>query len=142
MGEVVDFPGFDERTWREMEDAFSAGLRQCGVSADGTRWIITEWKQRMMEALPSLEVHIAVPHPVDVTPRERQIAETVGNAVMSRWRELLQDVVFQLLMVVIDLYYALQPGNPPTASKQMTADILKFIRARKPAENDDRDTMT
>jgi hypothetical protein len=133
MGDIVEFPGFDERAWRAMDDAFRGGLKQCGASDEGTEWILSEWKRRMRLALPSLQFSLDVVCPANATQGERKLAETVGNAVMDRWRDLLQNVAGQLMLAIVDLYHA-QPGNPPAASKQTIADILKFIPVGKDAD--------
>src|SRR4051794_26602617 len=48
MGEFVDFPTFDERSWHEIEGAIRRALLEGGLHAAGVDWICEDMKPRYL----------------------------------------------------------------------------------------------
>ena len=56
MGEVVQFPGLDERAWREIESGFEEVMLGNGVSREAIEWILSDIRPRLLAATKSTNI--------------------------------------------------------------------------------------
>ncbi len=127
MGEVLEFPGFDERNWRGIEAAVADGLKQCGMPDDGIAWVQSELKRRLLHPLRSTTVSIEVPMPAALSPFARDLATTIGKKFQEQYRDILDALTGQIIWAVIELYLARLAEPPPSPPRK--AQFLSFSQA-------------
>jgi hypothetical protein len=81
MAEIFDFPGADERAWRERSAPIGNELRRQGFSAEAIEWILGEWWRRTVAQVP---------------PSAK--LESPENA-----REIIASLIGGILLAVVDL---------------------------------------
>jgi hypothetical protein len=123
MGEVIEFPAFDERHWQHINEQIGAQLRSGGIPEDGVRWILAEAKQRVMAAAvpsgvrPFQKIEIAV---TGAEQESLQKAITIGQS-------LIDGFMVQIYLLVLEIYLSSRV-LPPALQQKTPAQILKFER--------------
>ncbi len=129
MAKVVEFPGFDERIWREYRLGFSKMLTEAGVPDEGIAWVLAELKRRVLTAIPSFRASVPVPTLNDASPPQIDAATIAINAVEEHFRSLINGLVAQLFISLLELYMSQSNGLAPTL--EMNAKIVQLIPGGK-----------
>ena len=130
MGDLVQFPGFDEREWLAMETTLIDQLTALGIPGDQAEWIRSEWKQRMLTAMQSLRRSVQVTTPAAQTPEAIEFATAAVKETERQFHLIIENLARQLLFAVIELSGAHFGGPPPA---KMKAQILELIPGGKNA---------
>ena len=129
MGDVVQFPSFDERQWLEMETALIDGLAGLGLPGEQVEWIQSEWKRRMLAAIHSLQYSVQMPPTAGITQEAIEFAEAAVKQMEKQFRPIVANLAGQLLSVVAEMSAAHFNSAPPPA--KMKAQILELIPGGK-----------
>ncbi len=129
MGEVVEFPGFDERLWREIQFGFANILKRSSVPEEGVAWILSETRRRVDEAIPSLRTSVSVPALADASPQQVEAASIAMKATQEYFSALILGLTGQLVVALCELYMSQSNGAPPT--REMKAQIVELIPGGK-----------
>jgi hypothetical protein len=126
MGEVVEFPGFDERKWDEIEATFRDYMLGQGMPREAVEWVLADMKPRIL-AVPNRGTVKLVD--LDTSDAVAAIKEAVLRTV-AVMRETTSAMLGQIFTIEMELYWAKFGGNlPPMPSDlpQMTAKILELF---------------
>lgn len=129
MGDVVEFPGFDERQWLGMQTALVDAMTRLGVPLEQAEWISTEWKNRATAAVPSIQKSVPVTAPPNIPPEAWEFARTSVEAVEKTFQQITEAMLMALLTAVVDL--SAFHFNKPPPSEKMKAQILTLIAGGK-----------
>jgi len=106
MGDIVDFPGFDERVLRQMLASVEAILRQTALPAGGRAWVLSETERRIRVAIPSFgRIAFSIPA---LPGASAQAVEAAGQIAVTASKEhfqtMLLGLVKELVLVLTQLY--------------------------------------
>ena len=103
MGEIVAFPGFDERVWRRLEADGSELLRGLGFSEASATLILSDWKARVVAAVRSFELPVDQPRK-GLTPEVCQHLDGILKSAELQVQQLTENLVAQLFVTVCELW--------------------------------------
>jgi hypothetical protein len=121
MGDVVDFPGFDERQWLGMQTTLVDELTRLGMALEQAEWISTEWKNRATAAVPSIRISVPVTALPNMTPEVWEFARASVDAVEKKFKQINGAMLATLLSAVAEL--SAFHFNKPPPSEKMSAQI-------------------
>ncbi len=100
MGDIIQFPGFDERSWREFEPGLRDTLVTAGADTKAIDWVCADLKKRFLAVQMQMQPSFAIP----------QICEhPVKNAVdtcVKFMHEAMNRSLLQMVLLELELYYA------------------------------------
>ena len=105
MGDVIQFPGFDERSWNEMEPEIRSGLVNAGTPLEITEWICGDIKKRYLAA------NVQYTLSVSATEQSRQDVMDAVNACVRIMHDATSRFLFQIIELEIELYFAKHAGE-------------------------------
>jgi len=137
MGDVVKFPGFDERQWLVWETTIIDGLTGEGVPREQAEWTRSEWKRRMVHAVQSIQASVSVPSSPSVRPDAIEFAQAVAKEVEKHFHQIITRLSWELLLAVSELCAA--HFNAPPPPEKAKAQILKLITGDKHDADDGKE---
>jgi hypothetical protein len=105
MGEVIQFPGFDERQWLEIETGFRDLMLGHGVSREVIEWILADVKPRVLSAQLSTTISISPDAENPVQEAVTQVSKFMQDATSA--------LILQMLKLEGELYWARFGGDRP-----------------------------
>lgn len=106
MGDVIQFPGFDERAWREFEPTIRSVLKQVGGTAEMADWVCKDMKPRF------LAVNLETTLPLKSTLQSYGDVVEAAKACTNVMHQATSQMLLQILNLEIELYGAMHPmGN-------------------------------
>lgn len=100
MGEIVQFPGFDERAWREIEPAIRGALLNAGGPMEMADWICEDIKKRFLAANVRTTLTLAM------NEHSREHVAGAVKACVQLMHDATSRMMLQILELEIELYGA------------------------------------
>lgn len=100
MGEVIQFPGFDERTWREIEPTIRKVLLDARGPADMADWVCDDMKNRFLAANAQTTLTL------ETNDHSRQHVTDAVTACVRFMHDATNRMLLQMLRLEIELYGA------------------------------------
>jgi hypothetical protein len=126
MGDIVGFPGFDERVWRRLEgDGFEL-LLGVGFPEASATLILADWKTRVMAAVRSFDLPVRRSG-ASVTPEVCEHLDAILSATELQVQRLTENLVAQLFVTVCELW-VVRLGGSATQS-QLKDRILAVVNS-------------
>jgi hypothetical protein len=110
MGEVIQFPGFDERACRDLEVAFEQVMLGNGMPREAIEWILSDIRPRILAGAKSTTFTMSDVPPAAIEPVQKAVAE-----VSTFLRKVATDLMGQMFLLEAELYSA-KFGNGPSPS--------------------------
>jgi hypothetical protein len=102
MGEIIQFPGIDERKWRELEEAFRRELLRVGAKPAMIDWVLADMKPRVLSAPVSRKFG---PYEA-LTPGAASAVRQVASDMEEYLHDVATALLGQMLAVELELYNA------------------------------------
>jgi hypothetical protein len=99
LAEIIQFPGFDERAWKNAEPEWRVGLLKAGCAPSIIDWVFADVKPRVLSVKTS---HTLGPYD-GISP---EAVARIGADFQRAFGETATALIGQLLLIEVELYHA------------------------------------